>query len=83
MNKYLLLSLLVIAQAASAEISENIDYTYYTAEVNANSSIREALNKATPIHEDNRPFHGNTKWYVKWNYHWFKQKRMVAVKSPT
>ena len=30
MNKYLLLSLLVIAQAASAEISESIDYTYYT-----------------------------------------------------
>jgi predicted secreted Zn-dependent protease len=73
MNKYLLLSLLAIAQASSAEVRESIDYTYYTVEVNANSSIREALNKATPIYEDNRPFHGNTKWHIRWNYHWFKQ----------
>lgn len=74
MNKYLLLSLFIITQTASAEISEHLEYTYYTAEMAASRSIREALNKVTPIRQDNRQFHGNTKWYVKWNYRWFEQR---------
>jgi predicted secreted Zn-dependent protease len=74
MNKCLLLSLFIITQTASAEISEHLDYTYYSAEMDASRSMRDALNKATPILQDNRKFHGNTKWYVKWNYRWFEQR---------
>jgi predicted secreted Zn-dependent protease len=73
MHKSLLLCLLIVANTASAQVSEHLDYTYYTAIADANSSLRETLNKATPILVDNRPFHGYTKWNVKWHYRWFEQ----------
>lgn len=73
MPKSLLLCLLIAANTASAHVSEHLDYTYYTATADANSSLRETLNKATPIREDKRSFHGYTKWNVKWHYRWFEQ----------
>jgi len=73
MHKSLLLCLLIVANTASAQVSEHLDYTYYTAQADANSSLREALNKVTPILVDNNSFHGYTKWNVKWHYRWFEQ----------
>lgn len=73
MHKSLLLCLLIAANTASAQVSEHLVYTYYTATADANSSLRETLNKATPIHIDDNPFHGYTKWNVKWHYRWIKQ----------
>ncbi|MCX7067297.1 MAG: DUF922 domain-containing protein [Methylococcales bacterium] len=73
MHKSPLLCLLIVANTASAQVSENLVYTYYTATADTNSSLRESLNKATPIHVDDNPFHAYTKWNVKWNYRWFEQ----------
>jgi len=73
MRKLLLLCLLLIVKTSNADVSENLDYIYYTANADTSGSLREILNKATPIRVDDRPFHGYTKWNVKWNYRWFEQ----------
>lgn len=73
MYKLLLLCLLIIAKNASAEVSENLVYSYYTADANTGGSLLKVLNKASPIRIKNRMFHGSTKWYVKWNYRWFRE----------
>lgn len=73
MHKVIVICLLIIATTANGQVSENLVYTYYTATADTNSSLRETLNKSTPIHVDNSPFHGYTKWDVKWNYRWVKQ----------
>lgn len=73
MHKSLLLCLLIIMQTASAEVSENLEYIYYTANADSNRSLLGILNKASPIRVDNHIFHGYTDWYVKWNYRWFEQ----------
>lgn len=73
MRKLLLLCFLIIAQTASAEVSESLEYIYYSANADANQSLLSVLNKASPIQVNNRTFHGLTKWYVKWNYRWFEQ----------
>ena len=73
MRQLLLLCLLILAQTSSAQVSENLVYTYYSANADTGSSLLKTLNKATPIRVDNRPFHGYTTWNVKWNYRWFEQ----------
>jgi predicted secreted Zn-dependent protease len=73
MRKLLLLYLLISTQTASAEVSESLDYIYYTANADASHSLLSVLNTASPIKINNRIFHGLTKWYVKWNYRWFEQ----------
>ena len=64
---------LAIAQIASADVSENLDYIYYTANADTRRSLLSILNQASPIHFNNHTYHGLTKWYVKWNYRWFEQ----------
>jgi predicted secreted Zn-dependent protease len=73
MRKLLLLCLLILVKTSSAQVSESLVYTYYTANADTSRSLLEALNKASPIRMDNRSFHGYTTWNVKWNYRWLEQ----------
>lgn len=73
MRKLLPLCFLIITKTVSADVSENLDYVYYTANADPNDSLLNVLNKASPIKINNHTFHGLTKWYVKWNYRWFEQ----------
>jgi predicted secreted Zn-dependent protease len=73
MHKLLFLCLLIIAKTSSAQVSESLDYLYYTANADSRYSLLSVLNKASPIKINNRTFHGLTKWNVKWNYRWFEQ----------
>ena len=68
MRSLLLFCLLIIARTASAEVSENLDYIYYTANADADRSLLKILSGASPIQVNKRKFHGYTKWHVKWNY---------------
>lgn len=60
--------LLAQASPASAEFLENVDYQRYTVATPAGLSLLQALNRATPISERGRKFHGYTKWNLRWNY---------------
>lgn len=73
MRKLLLLCFLIIAKTASAEVSEHLDYLYYTANADPDHSLLSILDKASSIRVDNRIYHGLTKWHVKWNYRWFEK----------
>lgn len=71
--KYILLALLLLSPVIHAEVNSEVKYRYYTAQGDDNKTLREVLNSVTPITENNRRYHGYTKWYVKWRYRWHKQ----------
>jgi len=63
----LLPALAALAPAAHAEVKEELKYTYYEVEVRP-GRLDPQIRAATPIRENGRPFHGNTRWYVRWRY---------------
>lgn len=73
MHKLLLLCFLIIARTSSAEVSETLADSYYTANADSNRSLLSILNSSSPIRTDNHTFHGRTEWNVKWNYRWFEK----------
>lgn len=74
MRPCLLLGLLALAaNSALAEVSESLDYRYYTAAPRPNESLLSALNHASPIRENGRTFHGYTKWHVSWRFRWHQE----------
>ena len=56
--------------AAQAEVSETVEQRHYTAELRNGASLLAALNRASPIRERGRIFHGYTRWFVEWRFHW-------------
>lgn len=70
MRKLLLLCFLLITQTSGAEVSDSLEYAYYTANADPASSLRSVLNSASPIRQNGQIFHGYTRWYVKWNFRW-------------
>ncbi|GGC67563.1 DUF922 domain-containing protein [Undibacterium terreum] len=70
MQKLLLFSLLSLAQACHAEVSESLVYDYYTAHAEPRRSLFDVLSAASPIRQKRQIFHGHTNWYVKWTMRW-------------
>ncbi|MDQ8024007.1 MAG: DUF922 domain-containing protein [Moraxellaceae bacterium] len=63
----LLAALLVAApQQARADLTEFVDEDYYTATVTPGGTALAALNAASPVKQDGKVFHGNTKWVIEW-----------------
>jgi len=58
------------SQAAHAEVTERLAYSYYIAKAQADTPIAVTLNQASPIHENGHTFHADTKWYVNWKFRW-------------
>lgn len=54
--------------AAVAEVPETFESKRYEVRQAPGMSLLQALNQATPIRPDGRPFHGYTDWRVHWNY---------------
>ncbi|MBK7145393.1 MAG: DUF922 domain-containing protein [Xanthomonadales bacterium] len=65
--------LLAVAQAAGAEVIENLDRIDYTATPRRGQTLRQALDAASPIREEGKLFHGYTKWHVRWNFRWWHE----------
>ncbi len=57
-----------LVMPARAEFLENVDYQRYSVATPAGLSLLQALNRATPISENGRKYHGYTKWNLRWNY---------------
>lgn len=55
---------------AGAEVTESIAYETYVAEPRGEASLLSALNRASPIREGGRIFHGYTRWYIDWRFWW-------------
>jgi predicted secreted Zn-dependent protease len=74
MKKLTLLCLLLISQAASATVTEQLDYAYYTVSADPNRSLLSVVNEASPIHEYGKTFHGQTHWNVSWHFWWHERR---------
>jgi predicted secreted Zn-dependent protease len=65
------LSLLVLlAPNSLAEVAESITQNTYVADARNDSSLLTALNRASPIREGGRIFHGYTRWHIDWRFWW-------------
>jgi len=68
MRKLFLPCFLIITGTSSAEVSESLVYTSYTANADPTRSLLSILNASSPF----RPNHAYTTWNVKWRFRWFE-----------
>lgn len=54
---------------ALCQVAEKVDYRYYPVDAGDGDFMR-ALDRATPIREDGRPFHGHAESKIQWTFHW-------------
>lgn len=66
----LLIALPLLAPCASAQMTETVSIRTYRVEQNGADTLLHAINRATPIREDGRVFHGYTAWHIHWNFWW-------------
>lgn len=64
------LALLPVCAAAAAEVTHEAAQQTYTVRITPGQSLRDAINAATPIHQDGKRFHGYTAWNVDWQFWW-------------
>ncbi|WP_182119676.1 DUF922 domain-containing protein [Acidovorax sp. FHTAMBA] len=67
------LVVLVCITAARAEITEQNLQRPYTVDAQPGESLRQALNRATPIAVNGQRFHGYTRWNVRWTFRWWRE----------
>jgi len=67
---YALSLLAVLVPDALAEVTESITEETYMADARNDNSLLAALNRASPIREGGRVFHGYTRWHIDWRYWW-------------
>lgn len=66
----LAIAALVACWPAAADMSESLEYRYYTVEPSWYQSLAGAVLKASPVRENGKTFMGNTLWTVKWDMEW-------------
>lgn len=61
---------LLACAGARAEVSENLNTTYYEVSVQPGRPLAPQIHAATPIREGGRTFFGHTDWNVQWRWTW-------------
>ncbi len=59
-----------LAWPAWAEVSEALQYRYYTVTPREGEALWQALDRASPIREKGQVFRGDTRWQVLWSLRW-------------
>ncbi|WP_168708497.1 DUF922 domain-containing protein [Hydrogenophaga sp. PAMC20947] len=59
-----------LAQPALAEVSESLQYRYYTVSPYGKEALWQAMDRASPIREKGQVFRGDTRWQVVWDLRW-------------
>lgn len=70
---HVLLLLLALSSPALAQVEEQLEYEYYTADADAYATLREALAATTPIRPGGKIFHGHARWHINWRFRWKKR----------
>lgn len=73
LRRTLALAMLLACGVAAAEVVQEDTERPYTAPIAEGQSLRAALNAATPIRQDGKPFHAYTAWNVHWNFWWYSE----------
>jgi len=63
---------LLLAQPLWAEVSEELNYTYYVAHSDRSSSLKSILDASSPVRENGQVYHAYTAWNISWNFQWFE-----------
>ena len=61
---------LMLGGSARALVVEQVQEQRYAVALQPGQKLREALNAATPVREQGRPFHGRTQWGLRSGYGW-------------
>ena len=69
----LFLASLLRCAPAGADLSEQLDYRYYEVPMHGGASLRELLNRASPVRVNGGIFHAYTQWNVHWHYQYARQ----------
>ncbi|MEZ5598626.1 MAG: DUF922 domain-containing protein [Pseudomonadales bacterium] len=64
----LCLTMTVLSPVAAAQLSEDVDRRTYTVAARADESLKQALNRATPIQDHGSLYHGYTRWFIRWRF---------------
>ena len=59
--------------SAQADVTEQNLQRPYTVDAQPGESLRQALNRATPIAVNGQRFHGYTRWNVRWTFRWWRE----------
>ena len=59
--------------SAQADVTEQNLQRPYTVDAQSGESLRQALNRATPIAVTGQRFHGYTRWNVRWTFRWWRE----------
>ncbi|MEI7969895.1 MAG: DUF922 domain-containing protein [Betaproteobacteria bacterium] len=59
--------------AGLAEVRETLRTQTYPVRVIPGKDLRDMLNAASPIRVDGQIFHGQTRWFVRWNFRWWRE----------
>ncbi|MBF0544623.1 MAG: DUF922 domain-containing protein [Candidatus Riflebacteria bacterium] len=62
----------LLVHTSGAEITEHLEYTYYSANIDSKSSINAALKASSPVKKEGHLFYGDTEWHLKWKFRWKK-----------
>jgi predicted secreted Zn-dependent protease len=70
MRILLSLFLLLLPALSSAEVVQALEIKTYPVTYQADTSLRQAINSASPIRHNGKVFHGFTRWHVNWQFWW-------------
>ena len=63
-------ALMLLPWPVRAEVSEALQYRYYTVTSREGEALWQALDRASPIREKGQVFRGDTRWEVLWDLRW-------------
>ena len=63
-------ALVLLPWPVRAEVSEALQYRYYTVSPREGEALWQALDRASPIREKGQVFRGDTRWEVLWDLRW-------------
>jgi predicted secreted Zn-dependent protease len=66
----ILLLCMAVPGIGSAEVRDNLSYSYYDVNAYPDRPLRQQITAASPIWQDGKKYHGHTKWNVRWSFRW-------------
>lgn len=75
--------LLAFSVSVSAKPVLVTEFKTYPVDLGDTSDLRLALNRASPVRENGRVYHGSTNWDVSWDFRWQKNNGVCRVSQVT
>jgi predicted secreted Zn-dependent protease len=70
---------MLAAQGATAEVNASLDYAFYTAHADPQSSLPAILKRSAPPSRQASGFLGWTDWHVSWHFKWHQANGECSI----